>query len=330
MKALLSRRPGPPETLELAEVDDPVAAAGEVVIAVRAAGVNFPDALIIEDRYQVKPQRPFSPGSEVAGMVESIGPGVTRFAPGDRVIGLPGHGGYAEKVALTEAHCFPIPDSMPFEHAAAFMLAYGTSYHALKDRGRLVPGEVLLVLGAAGGVGVAAVQIGAAFGARVIGAVSSAHKAAIARECGAEAVLVYPPGPFAKAEGRALSDEFKRICGGGADVIYDAVGGAYCEPALRAVNYAGRYLVVGFPAGIPSPPLNLVLLKNCAIVGVFFGAFSSREADRHGENARELLDLYVRGRLRPQISATFELGEGGLAIRALLDRRATGKLVVTP
>ena len=328
MKALLSKQPGPPESLELCDVPDPVPAVGEVLIAIKAAGVNFPDALIIEDRYQFKPPRPFAPGAEVAGVIESVGSGVSRFSVGDRVVASVSCGGYAEKVAVREEQCWRISEAMSFDEAAGFVLTYATSYYALKDRAALKGGETLLVLGAAGGVGAATIQLGKSFAARVIGAVSSANKAEFARRCGADDTLVYPGGPLSKEQSRALSTDFKRICGGGADVIYDAVGGDYCEPALRAMNYQGRYLVIGFPAGIPAPPLNLTLLKNCSIVGVFFGAFAAREPERHRENMNELFDLYARGKIRPQISARYALADGGRAIRALLERSATGKLVI--
>ena len=270
MKALLSTKPGPPESLTLTDLPDPVAQEGEVVIAVKAAGVNFPDALIIEDKYQFKPERPFAPGGEVAGVVESLGAGVSGLKVGQRVIGSVGWGGFAEKVIAQASRVLPIPDEMPFDEASAFILTYGTSYYALKDRGLLKPGEQLLILGAAGGVGVAAIELGKAMGARVTGAVSSEAKAAFAKECGADAAVIYPPGAFAKEQSRALADQFKAVTGGGADVLYDAVGGDYCEPALRAMNWNGRYLVIGFPAGIPAPPLNLTLLKSCSIVGVFW------------------------------------------------------------
>ena len=328
MKALLSKQPGPPETLELCDLPDPVPAAGEVLIAIKAAGVNFPDALIIEDRYQFKPPRPFAPGAEVAGVIERVGNGVEQFSAGDRVVASASCGGYAQKIAVRGEHCWRIPDAMPFDEAAGFVLTYATSYYALKDRAALKSGETLLVLGAAGGVGAAAIQLGKAFGARVIGAVSSSDKAQFAKRCGADDTLVYPRGSLSKEQSRALSADFKRVCGGGADVAYDAVGGDYCEPALRAMNYQGRYLVIGFPAGIPAPPLNLTLLKNCSIVGVFWGAFAAREPDRHSKNMDELFDLYARGKIRPQISATYALADGGKAIRALLERRATGKLVI--
>jgi NADPH2:quinone reductase len=329
MKALISTKPGPPESLELAELPDPVAGEGEVVIAVKAAGVNFPDSLIIEDKYQFKPERPFAPGGEVAGVIESVGAGVTHVKPGQRVIGSIGWGGFAEKVKAQAARVLPIPDAMPFDEASAFILTYGTSYYALKDRGLLKAGETLLILGAAGGVGVAAIELGKAMGARVVGAVSSEEKAAFARECGADATVIYPPGAFAKEQAKALSEDFKKVTGGGADVIYDAVGGDYCEPALRAMNWNGRYLVIGFPAGIPTPPLNLTLLKSSSIVGVFWGASVAREPKLHEQNVRELFKLYGEGKIKPRVSAHYPLAEGGKAIRALMDRTATGKLVIT-
>lgn len=329
MKALLSTRPGPPEQLELTETPDPVAGEGEVVIAVKAAGVNFPDALIIEDKYQFKPERPFAPGGEIAGVIESVGAGVSHVKVGQRVIGSLGWGGFAEKVKVQAARVLPIPDSMPFDEASAFILTYGTSYYALKDRGVLKAGETVLILGAAGGVGVAAVELAKAMGARVVGAVSSEEKAEFAKACGADATVIYPPGAFAKEQSKALSDAFKQATGGGADVIYDAVGGDYCEPALRAMNWGGRYLVIGFPAGIPTPPLNLTLLKSSSIVGVFWGASVAREPELHKGNVRDLFKLYAEGKIKPRISARFPLKDGGKAIRALMDRTATGKLVVT-
>ncbi len=328
MKALMSTKIGPPETLELLDAPDPVAGEGEVVIAVKAAGVNFPDALIIEDKYQFKPERPFSPGGEVAGVVESVGAGVSNVAVGQRVIGSCGWGGFAEKVKLQAARVLPIPEAMPFDQASAFVLTYGTSYYALKDRAHLRAGETVLILGAAGGVGVAAIELAKAMGARVVGAVSSEEKAAFAKACGADATVIYPPGAFAREQSRALSDAFKQATGGGADVAYDSVGGDYCEPALRAMNWGGRYLVIGFPAGIPSPPLNLTLLKSSSIVGVFWGASVVREPELHQANLRDLFALYAEGKVRPRISQRYSLKDAGQAIRALMDRTATGKLVV--
>ena len=329
MKALLSTKIGPPEELQYGDAPDPVAGEGEVVVAVKAAGVNFPDALIIEDKYQFKPERPFAPGGEIAGVIESVGAGVTNVKVGQRVIGSLGWGGMAEKVKTQAARVLPIPDAMPFDEASAFILTYGTSYYALKDRGLLKAGETMLVLGAAGGVGVAAIELGKAMGARVIGAVSSEEKAAFAKAAGADATVIYPPGAFAKDQSKALAESFKQVTGGGADVVYDAVGGDYCEPALRAMNWNSRYLVIGFPAGIPTPPLNLTLLKSSSIVGVFWGASVAREPKLHEGNVRDLFKMYAEGKIKPRISARYPLAEGGKAIRALMDRKATGKLVIT-
>ena len=329
MKALLSTKVGPPESLEYTDLPDPVAGEGEVVLAVKAAGVNFPDVLIIEDKYQFKPERPFAPGGEIAGIVESVGPGVTHVKVGQRVIGSIGWGGYAEKVKVPAARTMPIPDAMPFDEASAFILSYGTSYYALKDRGVLQAGETVLILGAAGGVGVAAIELAKAMGARVVAGVSSEAKAAFAKECGADEAVIYPASGMSKQESKDLAEAFKKACGGGADVVYDAVGGDYCEPALRAMNWNSRYLVIGFPAGIPTPPLNLTLLKSSSIVGVFWGASVAREPELHKGNTRDLFKMYAEGKIRPRISARYPLKDGGKAIRALSDRTATGKLVVT-
>jgi len=329
MKALLSTKIGPPEALEYADAPDPVAGEGEVVIAVKAAGVNFPDALIIEDKYQFKPERPFAPGGEVAGVIESVGAGVTHVKVGQRVIGSLGWNGFAEKAKTQAARVLPIPDAMPFDEASAFILTYGTSYYALKDRGVLKAGEVLLVLGAAGGVGIAAIELGKAMGARVIAGVSSEDKAAFAREAGADDAIIYPTGDLTKDQSKKLAEDFKRVCGGGADVVYDSVGGAYCEPALRAMNWNSRYLVIGFPAGIPAPPLNLTLLKSSSIVGVFWGASVAREPELHKGNVRDLFKLYSEGKIKPRVSKRYKLKDGGQAIRALMDRKAQGKLVIT-
>jgi NADPH2:quinone reductase len=330
MKAMLSRRVGGPETLELAELPDPTPGAGEVVIAVKACGVNYPDSLIIEDRYQFKPPRPFAPGGEVAGLVEAVGAGVAACKPGDRVIGSLTWGGMAEKVALPAARCTPMPPNMPFDEASALVLTYGTSIHALKDRAQLEPGETLLVLGAAGGVGLSAVELGKAFGARVVAAASSQEKVDLARKHGADAGMVYPPGPFDKAGVRALADLFKGACGEkGADVIYDPVGGDYSEAALRAIAWAGRFLVVGFPAGIPRLPLNLTLLKGCQVVGVFWGGFAQRDPKANAANIAELMQLYAKGTIRPLVSERYPLAHAGEAIARLSGRQAMGKLVVT-
>lgn len=329
MRALLSEHVGGPDSLRLAELPEPEPGRGEVRIAVKACGVNFPDSLIIEDRYQFKPARPFAPGGEVSGVVDAVGEGVDGFAPGDRVLASTGWGGMAEKLVAPASRAVPIPDGMPFDEAAAFLMTYGTSHHALKDRAKLQAGEALLVLGAAGGVGLAAVELGKAMGARVVAAASSPEKADLAKAHGADAAVVYPAGPFDKDGRKALAAQFKDAVGGeGADVIYDPVGGDYAEAALRSIGWEGRYLVVGFPAGIPSIPLNLTLLKNCQIVGVFWGAFVAKEPQRHAENVRELFELYAQGAIRPTVSERYPLARGGDAIAALAGRRATGKLVV--
>ena len=330
MRAVLSKAVGGPETLVVEQIADPVPGRGEALVAVKAVGVNFPDTLIIEDRYQFKPERPFSPGGELAGVVEALGEGAKGVQIGDRVIAVPGWGGMVEKLAVPAATLMKIPDPMDFPTAAALTMTYGTSYYALKDRARLQAGETLLVLGAAGGVGVAAVELGKALGARVVAAVSSQHKAEFARAAGADETVIYPRGPLDRDQQKALSGELKRVLGGdGADVVYDAVGGAYCEPALRAMNWDGRYLVVGFPAGIPAPPLNLTLLKSVSIVGVFWGAAVMRDPAAHAANMADLFRLWSEGRIQPRISRRYPLEHAGEAIRALGDRSAMGKIVVT-
>jgi len=330
VKALLSQTTGGPETLALGHLPDPVPGADEILISVKACGVNFPDSLIIEDKYQFRPERPFSPGGEVAGIVAGIGSNISDIRPGDRVIGWCCWGGMAEKVAVTRAHCIPIPDTMPFDEASAFILTYGTSHYALRQRGHLKPGETLLVIGAAGGAGLAAVELGNAMGAHVIAAVSSGEKLALATKHGAASGFVYPRGPFDKSSLRTLSGLFKQACpDNGADVIYDAVGGDYAEAALRSIAWDGRFLVVGFPAGIPRLPLNLALLKSCGIIGVFWAAWIDRDPIGFQSSARELLDLYMQGAIRPVISARYPLEKGGDAIAALAARAAMGKLVVT-
>jgi len=331
VKALLSRAPGGPETLVLEEVPAPPVAAGQVRVRVHACAVNFPDVLIIQDLYQFKPPRPFAPGAEVAGIVESVGEGVREVRPGDRVLLGPLQGGMAELAVGPVQACWKIPERMPFEEAAALLMTYGTAYHALKDRAALEPGETLLVLGAAGGVGTAAVELGAALGARVIAAASSEASVAFARERGAAAGVVYSRGPLDKTAARALTEAFKAACGrGGADVIVDPVGGDYTEVALRAIAWQGRHLVVGFTAGIPKLPLNLTLLKGCAVLGVFWGEFTRREPERHAAAVAELLALYEAGRIRPAVSERFPLGRGGEAIARLATRAVRGKIVVVP
>ncbi len=330
MKAMLSKTPGGPETLVLQEAADPQPGSGEVVIDVRACGINFPDSLIIRDMYQYKPERPFSPGGEVSGVVSAAGEGVERLKVGDRVLASIGWGGMAEKTKAAQDRCIRIPDAMPFDEAAAFIMTYGTSYYALKQRASLKPGELLLVLGAAGGVGLAAVELGKAMGARVIAAVSSEEKLALTKAHGADDGVIYPPGPFDKDGQKALAALFKEACGpAGADVIYDPVGGDYAEAALRAIGWEGRFLVVGFPAGIPKLPLNLTLLKSCQVVGVFWGEWMRRRPDEVAENVRELLQLHEMGAIKPTVSVTFPLERAGEAIAWVADRKAMGKVVVT-
>lgn len=330
MKALLSVEVGGPETLVLQDVPDPVAKPGQAVLEVKACGVNYPDVLIIEDKYQFKPPRPFSPGGEISGVVRKLGEGVTNLKVGDRVLGNTGSGGMSEAIAVEASRLTPIPDSMPFDEAAAFMMTYGTSYYGLKDRGHAKPGQTLLVLGAAGGVGLAAVELGAAMGANVVAAASSQGKVDLAIAHGAASGVVYPPGPFDRDGQKALADLFKQACGAsGADLVYDAVGGDYAEAALRATAWEGRFLVIGFPAGIPRIPLNLTLLKGCDIVGVFWGAAVARDPAAHRRNVEELMALYAAGKIRPHVSERFPLAKAGEAITHLAQRKAMGKVVVT-
>jgi len=330
MKALLSTAVGGPETLVAREIDVPVAGPGQLLVAVKACAINYPDVLIIEDKYQFKPERPFAPGSEIAGVVEAIGEGVTGFTVGDRVIAVTGHGGLVEKIVVPAASAYKLPAERSFAEGAALLMTYATSIHALVDRGKLREGETLLVLGAAGGVGLAAVELGKAFGARVIGAVSSEEKAEAVRAAGADDVVIYGHAPFDKDASKALADTFKAALGkSGADVIYDGVGGDYCEPALRSIAWEGRYLVVGFPAGIPRLPLNLTLLKSCDVCGVFWGAFAAREPERNAAHVARLFRLWAEGRINPRVTETFAFDDGGKAIEHLASRKAIGKVVVT-
>jgi NADPH:quinone reductase len=329
MKALLSTRPGGPDTLVQGELPEPSVGPGEVRVAVRACGVNYPDLVIIQDLYQFKPPRPFAPGAEVAGVVDAVGEGVGNVRVGDRVLMGPVRNGMAEKAAGVARSCWKIPDAMPFDEAAALLMTYGTSHHALKDRARIRPGETLLVLGAAGGVGLAAVELGKAMGARVVAAASSEAKVALACRHGADAGVQYPAGSLDKAAARALTDRFKEACGAnGAQVIYDGVGGDYTEAALRAIGWEGRHLVVGFTAGIPKLALNLPLLKGCQIIGVFWGEFTNRHPSQHAENVAALMALYLEGRIKPAITERFPLARGAEAIARLGARDARGKLVV--
>jgi NADPH:quinone reductase len=329
MKALLSTATGGPETLEYLDIADPVASPGQLLVAVKACSVNYPDVLIIEDKYQFKPERPFAPGAEIAGVIEAIGMGVTGWKVGDRVIATTGSGGMVEKIAIPAATAFALPADRSFEQGSALLLTYGTTIHALIDRGKLVEGETLLVLGAAGGVGLAAVELGVALGARVVAAVSTPEKAAAAKAAGAHETVLYGHAPFDKVQSKALADTFKAVLGpNGADVIYDAVGGDYCEPALRSIAWEGRYLVVGFPAGIPRLPLNLTLLKSCDVCGVFWGAFAARNPDANRDNITRLFRLWKEGKISPLVTEVFDHADGGKAIAKMGARGAIGKLVV--
>ncbi|WP_339914035.1 NADPH:quinone oxidoreductase family protein [uncultured Brevundimonas sp.] len=329
MRAVLSKIPGGPETLVVEDIPAPTPMKGEVMIEVKAVGINFPDTLIIEDRYQFKPQRPFAPGGEVAGVVVGVGDGVKHVREGDRVIAVPGWGGLVEYLTVPAAAVVPMPDGMDFETAAALIMTYGTSYYALKDRAGLQAGETLLVLGAAGGVGAAAVELGKVMGARVVAAASTAEKVEFARDLGADDGLVYPSGKMDRDVQKDLSGGFKRATGGdGADVIYDPVGGDYAEPALRAMAWNGRYLVVGFPAGIPALPLNLTLLKSVSVIGVFWGAAVMRDPAAHVANMGDLMRFWSEGRIKPRVSRTFPLERAHEAIQALGDRSVLGKVVV--
>lgn len=323
MKAVLCKQFGPPSSLVVEDIPAPTPGAGQVLVEVHAAGVNFPDTLIIQGIYQFKPELPFSPGAEVAGIVKEVGPGVTGLRPGDRVIAATTWGGYAQQVVAQAERVIRMPEGMDFETAAAFLVAYGTSHHALKDRGELKAGETVLVLGAAGGVGLAAVEIAKAMGARVIAAASSEGKLAICREHGADATINYAT--------QDLRERIKSLTDGrGVDVVYDPVGGALSEPALRSMAWRGRFLVVGFAAGaIPSIALNLTLLKGCSIVGVFWGAFVRNEPRRNEEELRELVTWVREGKLRPRISGVYPLERSAEALQLVLDRKVTGKLVLT-
>lgn len=324
MKAVLCKQYGPPESLVVEDVPSPSADAGQVVIDVHASGVNFPDLLIIENKYQFKPPLPFSPGGEVAGVVKEVGSGVTNVKVGDRVLASPGFGGFAEEVSCAAQAVMPIPKEMDFATASAFLMTYGTSHYALKDRAQLKAGESLLVLGAAGGVGLSAVEIGKVLGARVIAAASADKKLEVCKQHGADDVINY-----ARED---LKKRVKELTGGqGADVVYDPVGGDFSEAALRATAWEGRFLVIGFAAGpIPKIPLNLTLLKGCDIRGVFWGAFVARDPQRHAANVKELLDWYVAGKVKPEIYAKYPMKDVAKALDDISSRRVTGKVVLLP
>ena len=330
MKALRSHEVGGPETLTLDEVEVPMPGKGQLLVDVKACAINFPDTLMIRDMYQFKPPRPFSPGGEIAGVVEAVGEGVEGWQVGDKVLGGTGNGGLAEKVVMDAGRVFKIPEGVSFEQAASLLMTYGTTIHGLKDRGHIKEGDTVLVLGAAGGVGLSAVELAKAFGARVVAAVSTEAKGEVARKAGADEVVIYPRAPFDKDTSKELANAFKAACGPeGANIVYDIVGGDYSEPALRSIAWEGRFLVVGFPAGIAKMPLNLTLLKSCDIAGVFWGAFTAREPELYRAQVDELLTMLKEGRISPLVSETFPLERGGEAIAKLENREAVGKLVVT-
>ncbi|HVY06815.1 MAG TPA: NADPH:quinone oxidoreductase family protein [Burkholderiales bacterium] len=323
MKAVLCKQHGLPGSLVYEDVPSLKPAAGQVVVSVKACGVNFPDTLIIQGKYQFKPELPFSPGGEIAGIVKELGEGVTRVKVGDRVIATNTWGGFAEEMVVDADRTIPMPAAMDFVPASAFILTYGTSYHALKDRADIKAGETMLVLGAAGGVGIAAIQLGKAMGARVIAAASSEEKLKICRDNGADETINYGAEDL-RARVKALTN------GKGLDVVYDPVGGPYSEPALRDMAWNGRFLVVGFAAGdIPKIALNLALLKGSSIVGVFWGAFTRNEPEHNRENNWELMAMYAAGKIKPHIHAVYPLARAAEALNEVLNKRVSGKIVLT-
>jgi NADPH:quinone reductase len=323
MKALLCEHYGLPDTLVFKEVADPVPGPGQIVVDMKAAGVNFPDVLIIQNKYQFKPTLPFAPGSEMAGVVSAVGEGVTHVKVGDRVIGSTGHGAFAEKVLMQAGRAIAMPAALGFDAAAAFTLTYGTSYHAIKDRAALKAGETMLVLGAAGGVGLSAIEIGKVFGARVIAAASTEEKLEVCRQHGADATINYSTEDL-RERIKALTD------GKGPDVVYDPVGGQYTEPAFRSIGWRGRYLVIGFANGeIPKLPLNLALLKGASIVGVFWGDYVAREPKHFAADLQQMFGWIAEGKLRPHISARYPLAKGAQALNDMMNRKVTGKVIIT-
>ncbi len=324
MRALLCKEHGLPDKLELAtDVAEPTAGPGEVVIDVKAAGLNFPDVLIIQGKYQFQPDLPFSPGGECAGVVLSVGDGVERYKPGDKVIAMTGSGCFRDQIVADQNAVMPMPEGLDFKQAAGVAMTYFTSYHALKQRADLKEGETLLVLGAAGGVGSTAVELGKLMGAKVIAAASSDEKLAMCRDLGADETINYSE--------QDLKTAIKELTGGrGVDVVYDPVGGDYAEPALRGMAWNGRYLVIGFASGpIPEIPLNLALLKGCSIVGVFWGRFIAEEPKVHLQNIQDLWALFAEGKLKPAINDVFALEDYEQAYEVMMGRKARGKVILT-
>lgn len=324
MKALLCTHYGTPDDLELTDIADPEPGPGEAVVRIHAAALNFFDTLIIAGKYQTKPAFPFSPAAEFAGTVERLGAGVSGLSVGDRVVGFTGYGAARERIAVDAQKLVRLPDAVDVDHAAGLTVTYGTTLHALKDRARLRRGETLAVLGASGGAGLAAVELGKVMGARVIACASSAEKIAFAREHGADDGIDYGK--------EDLKDALRRLTDGrGADVIYDPVGGAYAEAALRSIAWLGRFLVVGFAAGeIPKLPLNLVLLKGCDVLGVFWGSWMERDPAAHRENTTQLLAWMAEGKLSSHVHAVYPLAEAPAALKAIAARQVMGKVVLKP
>jgi len=322
MKAIICKQFGPPDSLVLENLPPLTAGNAQVVIGIKAAGVNFPDTLIIQNKYQFKPELPFSPGSECAGVVKEAGEGVSTVKSGDKVIALTTHGAFAEEILVKEAECIPLANGVDYKQAAGFTLTYGTSYYGLHNRAQLKANETLLILGAAGGVGSAAIELGKIMGARVIACASSEEKLAACKQLGADELINY--------EREDLRERIKQLTNDrGVDVVYDAVGGKYAEPAVRSMSWNGRYLVVGFAAGeIPKIPLNLTLLKGCALVGVFWGSFMRKEPAAAGKNHSQLMTWLAQGKLKPLISAVYPLPEASRALKDLMDRKVTGKVVL--
>ena len=329
MKAVLTKEVGGPETVVVENIDTPAPGKGEVLVDVAACAINYPDTLMIRDLYQFKPERPYSPGGEISGTISAIGEGVEGWQVGDRVLSGIGSGGLREQVAVEAGRLFKVPEGIDLVESSALLMTYGTMIHALKDRGDIKPGDTVLVLGAAGGVGLASIELAKAYGAKVVAAVSSEEKARVAKDAGADETVVYERAPFDKDASKKLAGDFKNAVGpNGADIVVDIVGGDYSEPALRSIAWEGRFLVIGFPAGIAKMPLNLTLLKSCDIRGVFWGAFAAREPQRNAQNIAELFELWQDGKISPQVSETYSLDDAHKAIEKLENRQAVGKLVV--
>ena len=321
MRAILCKELGPADKLVIEDVPSPAVGADGIKVRVKAAGLNFPDTLIIEGKYQIKPELPFSPGGEMSGEIVEVGENVKGYKPGQRVMGLTGYGSFAEEMVVTADRVIPVPDGMSDEQAAGFSMVYGTSYHALKQRANLQPGETLLVMGASGGVGLAAVELGKAMGAKVIAAASSDDKLQVAKEAGADDLINYTDEDLKEA----LKSRYPQ----GIDVIYDPVGDRFTEPALRNMAWNGRFLIIGFAAGeIPKIPANLPLLKGCSVVGVFWGTFTRKEPEAHIQNVKDLMRMFAEGKINPKVSEVFPFEEYEQALAALSSRRAKGKVVL--